>query len=57
MNATSLRRNSVFARTDVWSRIVLNALFFYSFMALVAAMSVCIIYAVHVMRDVLQGAL
>jgi hypothetical protein len=57
MNATSLRRASGFVRADVWSRVVLNALFFYSSMVLVAAMSVCIIYAVHVLRDALRGDL
>ena len=57
MNATSLRRASGFVRTDVWSRVVLSALFFYNSMVLVAAMSVSIIFAVHVMRDALRGAL
>jgi len=57
MNAISLRKTSRFAHTDVWNRVVLNVLFFYSFMVLVAAMSVCIIFAVHVMRDALRGGL
>ena len=57
MNATSLRRNSRFVRVDACCRVVLNALFFYSSMALVAEMSAFIIYAVNVMRDALRGAL
>ncbi len=57
MNATSRRKTSGFVSADVWNRVVLNALFFYSSMGLVAAMSACIIYAVHVMKDALRGGL
>jgi len=57
MNATSLRKTSGFVSADVWNRVVLNARFFYSSMGLVAEMSACIIYAVHVMRDALRGGL
>jgi hypothetical protein len=57
MNATSLKRTSGFAKADACCRVVLNALFFYSSMALVAEISAFIIYAVHVMRDALRGAL
>jgi hypothetical protein len=57
MNVTSPRRTSGFVRADVWNRVVLNALFFYSSMAQVAEMSAYIIYAVLVMRDALRGAL
>jgi hypothetical protein len=57
MNATSLRRTLGFVKADVWSRVVLNALFFYSSMVLVAEMSAYIIYVVLVMRDALRGAL
>jgi len=57
MNATSLRRTSGFVKADACCRVVLNARFFYSFMALVVEMSACIIYAVNVMRNVLRGDL
>jgi hypothetical protein len=57
MNATSLRRNLRFVRADACCRVVLNALFFYNFMELVAEISASIIYAVNVMRDALRGAL
>jgi len=57
MNAASLRKASGFARADACCRVVLNARFFYSFMALVAEISAFIIYAVNVMRDALRGAL
>jgi hypothetical protein len=57
MNATSLRRASGFVRADVWSRVVLIALFFYSSMVPGAEMSACIIYAVHVMRGALHEGL
>jgi len=57
MNATSLRRDSRFVRADACCRVVLNALFFYSSMVLVAEISAFIIYAVNVMRDALRGAL
>jgi hypothetical protein len=57
MNVTSLRRVSGFVRADVCCKVVLNALFFYSSMALVAEISAFIIYAVNVMRDALRGAL
>jgi len=57
MNVAGLRRTSGFVRTDACCRVALNALFSYSSMALVAEMSAYIIYAVHVMRDALRGAL
>ncbi len=57
MSVASLKRISGFVGADVCCRVVLTALFFYSFMALVAGMSVFIIYAVHVMRDALRGGL
>ena len=57
MNVANLRRASGFVRADVCCRLVLNALFFYSFMALVAEISAFIIYVVHVMRDELRGGL
>jgi hypothetical protein len=57
MNAISRRRTSGFAKADACCRVVLNAVFFYSSMALVAEISAFIIYAVHVMRDALRGAL
>jgi hypothetical protein len=57
MNVTSLRSASRFVRADVCCRVVPNALFFYSCMALVAGISACIIYAVHVMRDALRGGM
>jgi hypothetical protein len=57
MNVAGLRRASGFVRADVCCKVVLNALFFYSSMALVAEMSAYIIYAVHVMRDALRVAL
>jgi hydrogenase maturation factor len=57
MNAISLRRVSGFVRADVCCRVVLNVLFFYSSMALVAEMSAFIIYVVRVMRDALRGGL
>ena len=57
MNATSLRKDSGFVRADACCKVVLNALFYYSFTVLVAEISAFIIYAVHVMRDVLRGVL
>lgn len=57
MNVASLRKTSGFVKADVCCRVVLNALFFYSSMALVAGMSAFIIYAVNVMRDALRGDL
>jgi len=57
MSVAGLRKTSGFVRADVCCRVVLNALFFYSSMVLVAGMSAFIIYAVHVMRDALHGAL
>jgi hypothetical protein len=57
MNAASLRKDSGFVRADACCRVVLNALFFYSSMALVAEISAFIIYAVNVMRDALCGVL
>jgi len=57
MNAASLRRDSGFVRADACCRVALNALFFYSSTALVAGMSACIIYVVHVMRDALLGVM
>ncbi|MGZ6240825.1 MAG: hypothetical protein ACXWMF_13425 [Syntrophales bacterium] len=57
MNAAILRKASGFARADVCCRVVLNAVFFYNFMELVAEISASIIYAVNVMRDALRGAL
>ena len=57
MNVPSLRRVSGIVRADACCRVALNALFSYSSMALVAEMSAYIIYAVHVMRDALRGAL
>jgi hypothetical protein len=57
MNAASLRRASGFARADACCRVALNAVFFYSSMALVAEISASIIYAVNVMKDVLRGGL
>jgi hypothetical protein len=57
MSVASLRKNSGFVRADVCCRVVLNARFFYSFMALVAEIFVFIIYAVNVMRNVLRGGL
>jgi hypothetical protein len=57
MNVASLRKTSGFVRADVCCRVVQNARFFYSFMALVAEMSVFIIYAGNVMRNVLRGGL
>ena len=57
MNAVSLRKASRFVRTDACCRVVLNAVFFYNFMELVAEISAFIIYAVNVMRDALSGGL
>jgi hypothetical protein len=57
MNATSLRRTSGFAKADACCRVVLNAVFFYSSMALVAEMSAFIICAANVMRNVLREGL
>jgi hypothetical protein len=57
MNAASLRKDSGFVRADACCRVVLNALFFYSSMALVAEISAFIIYAVNVMSNVLRGGL
>ena len=57
MNVASLKKNSGFVKADVCCRVVRNAHFFYSSMALVAGMSACIISAVPVMRDALRGAL
>jgi len=57
MNATSLRIDSRFVKADACCRVVLNALFFYSSMALVAEMSAFIICAANVMRNVLRGGL
>jgi len=57
MNVAGLRRVSDFARADVCCKVVLNARFFYSSMALVAGMSAFIIYAANVMRHVLHGVL
>jgi hypothetical protein len=57
MNAASLRRASGFVRADACCRVVLNAVFFYSSMELVAEISASIIYAVNVMRDALSGGL
>jgi len=57
MSAVSLKEDSGFVQADVCCRVVLNAHFYYSSMALVAGMSVCIISAVLVMRDALRGAL
>jgi hypothetical protein len=57
MSVAGLRKTSGFVRADVCCRVVLNARFFYSFMALVAEMSVFIIYAGNVMRNVLRGGL
>jgi len=57
MNAACLRKASGFVRADACCRVVLNAVFFYSSMELVAEISAFIIYAVNVMRDALRGAL
>jgi hypothetical protein len=57
MNAASLRRALRFARAGACCRVVLNAVFFYNYMGLVAEISASIIYAVNVMRDALSGAL
>ena len=57
MNVASLRKASDFVGTAACCRVALNALSSYSSMALVAEMSAYIIYAVHVMRDALRGAL
>ncbi len=57
MNAAGLRRASGFARAGACCRVVLNALFSGSFMALVAEISASIIYAVNVMREALIGGL
>jgi len=57
MNVTSLKRTSGSARADACCRVVLNALFFYSSMELVAEMSAFIIYAVNAMRDALSEGL
>jgi len=57
MNVADLRRASGFVRADVCCKVVLNALFFYSSMALVAEISAFIIYAANVMRHVLYGGL
>ena len=57
MNVVNLRKTSGFVKADVCCRVVLNALFSYSSMALVAATSAFIIYAVNVMRDALREGL
>ena len=57
MNAASLRKVSGSVRADACCRVVLNAVFFYSSMELVAEISAFIIYAVNVMRDALSGGL
>lgn len=57
MNVASLRMASGFVRTDACCRVARNALFSYNSMALDAEMFAYIIYAVHVMRDALRGAL
>jgi len=57
MNAVSLRKASRFVRADACCRVVLNAVFFYNSMELVAEISASIIYAVNVMRDALSGGL
>jgi hypothetical protein len=57
MNAISRRRTSGFVSADACCRVVLNAVFFYSFMALVAEIFASTIYAVNVMRDALSGGL
>jgi hypothetical protein len=56
-NAASLKKTSAFVRADACCRVVLNARFFYSFMAPAAEMSAFIIYAVSAMRDALKEGL
>ena len=57
MNAAGLRIASGFVRADACCKVVLNARFFYSSMALVAEMSAFIICAANVMRNVLREGL
>jgi hypothetical protein len=57
MNVAGLRRASDFVTADVCCKVVLNALFSYNFMALVAEMSAFIIYAVNVMKNALREGL
>jgi hypothetical protein len=57
MNVANLGRASDFVTADVCCKVVLNARFFYNSMALVVEMSVFIICAVNVMRNVLRGGL
>jgi hypothetical protein len=57
MNAAGLRRASGFVKADACCKVVLNARFFYSSMALVAEMSAFIICAANVMRNVLREGL
>jgi hypothetical protein len=57
MNVANLGRASDFVTADVCCKVVLNARFFYNSMALVVEMSVFIICAVNVMRNVLREGL